>query len=74
MDRIFAQRKNETGGQDFYVKWKNLPYSEATWEDETVVTNYYSPDLKVGAAVLLLLLSRVTSGVQGEEEGQDKPT
>ena len=45
IDRIFAQRKNETGGTDYFVKWRNLPYSEATWEDMTVVSNYYSEDL-----------------------------
>jgi len=45
IDRIFAQRKNEVGGTDYYVKWRNLPYSEATWEDMSVLSNYYSEDL-----------------------------
>ena len=47
VERIFAQRKNEQGGLDYYVKWKNLPYSEATWEDESVLVNYYPEDLAV---------------------------
>ena len=50
VERIFAQRKNEQGGLDYYVKWKNLPYSEATWEDESVVFNYYPEDLAVYTA------------------------
>ena len=45
VERIFAQRKNDTGGLDYYVKWTNLPYSEATWEDESVISSYYSMDL-----------------------------
>ena len=41
-----SQRKNENHGQDYLVKWNNLPYSEATWEDEMVVKSYYPEDLK----------------------------
>ena len=39
VERIFAQRKNDTGGTDYYVKWTNLPYSEATGEDEAVISS-----------------------------------
>ena len=28
-ERIFSLRKNEGGGKDYYIKWKNLPYAEA---------------------------------------------
>jgi Chromo (CHRromatin Organisation MOdifier) domain len=45
VDRIFASRKNENGGKDYYVKWRNLPYSEATWEDEFNINNYYAEAL-----------------------------
>ena len=41
-DRIFASQRNESGGKDYYVKWRNLAYSEATWEDEFNITNYYA--------------------------------
>ena len=44
-DRIFASQRNESGGKDYYVKWRNLAYSEATWEDEFNITNYYAEAL-----------------------------
>ena len=44
-ERVFSWRKNESGGKDYYVKWRNLPYNEATWEDEFNVTNYYTAQL-----------------------------
>ena len=47
IERIFASRKNESGGKDYYVKWKNLPYSEATWEDEFNITNYYQEIISI---------------------------
>ena len=32
-ERVFCRRKNdEEGTTEFFVKWRNLPYSEATWE------------------------------------------
>ena len=34
IDRIFAQRKKENGSQ-YLVKWQQLGYDEATWEDDT---------------------------------------
>ena len=45
-DRIFAQRKNEKSTFDYFVKWKNLPYSESTWEDDSVVNAYYADTLE----------------------------
>lgn len=46
-ERIFAEKINpETGVTDYYVKWKNLPYSESTWEDPSVVKSYYPTYLK----------------------------
>ena len=45
-ERIFADRKNdETGEVDYYVKWKNLPYCESTWEDSSIITQYYQETL-----------------------------
>ena len=40
-ERVFSVRRNEGGGKDYYIKWRNLSYCEATWEDEFNVTNYY---------------------------------
>ena len=45
-ERIFSWRKNEAGTKDYYVKWRNLPYLEATWEDEFNINNYYQDALK----------------------------
>merc|ERR1712130_1025575 len=45
VDRIFSHRKNENNANDYYVKWKNLSYADSTWEDETVVKNYYKEEL-----------------------------
>jgi len=33
-ERVFSVRRNEGGGKDYYIKWRNLSYCEATWEDE----------------------------------------
>ena len=41
IERIFNCRENEAGGKDYYVKWTNLAYDNATWEDEFNITNYY---------------------------------
>jgi len=45
VDRIFSHRKNENNANDYYVKWKNLSYADSTWEDETVIKNYYKEEL-----------------------------
>ena len=38
VERIVDQQYPEAGAEypDYYVKWKNLPYSEATWENGKV--------------------------------------
>ena len=45
IERIFSQRKNENNTNDYYVKWKNLAYIDATWEDESVMKTYYNEAL-----------------------------
>ena len=41
-ERVFCRRKNEEGTKtEYYIKWTNLPYSEATWEDEELVKKHY---------------------------------
>uniref|UniRef100_A0A1B0CT82 Chromodomain-helicase-DNA-binding protein 1 n=2 Tax=Lutzomyia longipalpis TaxID=7200 RepID=A0A1B0CT82_LUTLO len=37
VDRIIAQTVRSDGGVDYYCKWESLPYSEATWEDASLV-------------------------------------
>ena len=46
VERIFSQRKNENNSLDYYVKWRNLSYAEASWEDETVISSYYDQALE----------------------------
>lgn len=46
-ERIFAEAQ-ENGNHYFYVKWENLPYSEATWELEDIVKSRF------GAQVCIL--------------------
>ena len=46
IERIFSQRKNENNTNDYFVKWKNLAYQDATWEDESVIKTYYSDALE----------------------------
>ena len=48
-ERVFSVRRNEGGGKDYYIKWRNLSYCEATWEDEFNVTNYYQVRIVKGA-------------------------
>ena len=43
IERIFSERKTNTN--EYYVKWKNLPYEEATWEDESMILSNYKPEL-----------------------------
>ena len=45
IERIFSQRKNENNTNDYFVKWRNLAYVDATWEDESVIKTYYSEAL-----------------------------
>ena len=46
VERIISTRKNESHGVDYYVKWKNLPYADCTWEDESVMDNYFAEALE----------------------------
>ena len=41
-ERIFSRRKTEENKLEYYVKWKNLPYIEATWEEESLIKKHYS--------------------------------
>lgn len=42
VDRIIAQVSKPDGGVDYLCKWECLPYSEATWEDITLVQRKWS--------------------------------
>ena len=44
IERIFCKRKNEEDEVEFYVKWTNLPYREATWESEKIIKTFYLAD------------------------------
>ena len=46
VERIVSTRKNEGHGVDYYVKWLNLTYADSTWEDESVMENYFSEALE----------------------------
>lgn len=37
VDRIIAETERPDGGMDYLCKWESLPYSEATWEDSSLV-------------------------------------
>ena len=43
--RIFSQRKNDNNTNYYYVKRKNLPYIDATWEDDSIIKTYYNKAL-----------------------------
>ena len=48
VERIFAQRGTDTGdGLEYYVKWTNLPYSEASWEEEAMLRSCYGEHLDI---------------------------
>ena len=44
VERIFCRRKNDEDQIEFYVKWRNLSYSEATWEAESLIKTHYLAD------------------------------
>ena len=44
VERIFCRRKNDEDQIEFYVKWRNLAYSEATWEAESLIKTHYLAD------------------------------
>lgn len=37
VDRIIAEQQKPDGTIDYFCKWESLPYSEATWEDSSLV-------------------------------------
>lgn len=41
-ERIFATRKNDAGGRDYYVKWRNLQVLSFAWHLITV-----TPELEI---------------------------
>ncbi|CAK8697940.1 unnamed protein product [Clavelina lepadiformis] len=46
-DRIIARspKKNEKNFWDYQVKWRGLPYSECTWEDEQLLINDFKDEI-----------------------------
>jgi len=42
VERIFSRRKNEEKVFEYYIKWKNLPYVESTWEEEPLIKAHYN--------------------------------
>lgn len=53
-ERIFAEAE-ENGNHYYYVKWENLPYSEATWELEDIVKSRFSEQV----CIIISLLRRI---------------
>ena len=46
-ERIFAEEvKSDENETVYYVKWKNLPYNESTWEQAEVIKTYYPSTLE----------------------------
>ena len=42
IDRIFSRKRNEEDtGYEVYCKWRDLPYLDATWEEEDFIKKYY---------------------------------
>lgn len=37
VERIIGKLDKPDGAIDYYIKWENLPYSEATWEDSGLI-------------------------------------
>jgi chromodomain-helicase-DNA-binding protein 1 len=38
--------KPETGTPDYFIKWENLPYAEATWEEGSLIAEKWPKKLK----------------------------
>ena len=47
IERIFCKRKNDENEVEFFVKWRNLPYSDATWENEKIIKSCYREDYEM---------------------------
>jgi len=41
-----AEFKKADGLPDYYIKWESLPYSEATWEDASLIINRWPDKLQ----------------------------
>lgn len=41
VDRIIAEIQKPDGTIDYFCKWESLPYSEATWEDSSLVLKHW---------------------------------
>lgn len=46
VDRIIAQTVKPDGGIDYFCKWENLPYMDATWEDASLVAKKWSEQVQ----------------------------
>ncbi|KAJ1526021.1 hypothetical protein ONE63_009194 [Megalurothrips usitatus] len=46
VDRIIAESPKSDVQNDYYVKWENLPYSEATWEDGILINSRWPVKVK----------------------------
>lgn len=46
VDRIIAKNIKEDGSVEYFCKWESLPYAEATWEDESLVTKKWSQKIE----------------------------
>ncbi|XP_026286937.1 chromodomain-helicase-DNA-binding protein 1 isoform X2 [Frankliniella occidentalis] len=47
VERIIAETTKTSNAQvDYYVKWENLPYSEATWEDGILINGRWPEKVK----------------------------
>ncbi|KAK3920680.1 Chromodomain-helicase-DNA-binding protein 1 [Frankliniella fusca] len=47
VERIIAETTKSSADQcDYYVKWENLPYSEATWEDGILINSRWPIKVK----------------------------
>ncbi|KAG8189233.1 hypothetical protein JTE90_013762 [Oedothorax gibbosus] len=42
MERIIATQLSHAGDVEYYCKWVGLPYSDCTWEDETLTRKMFS--------------------------------
>ena len=40
-----AARHSEDGSQEYLCKWRGLPYSECTWEDGNLISNWYLEEI-----------------------------
>ena len=50
VDRIILQRADieDTGGteNEYFIKWKGLPYAESSWESEKLIVEHFAADVE----------------------------